>query len=117
MDELVLFIIDGIDEMQEPIEGARFIGTLSARCQAKVLVACRDTPNEGRQYLSFVHPNLVQAIADAAPTGKTLTITMQEDEGAIVRYIQKRLAQPSDGLVIPDPRTWPRRTSSTPVSW
>ncbi|BBX38027.1 peptidase C14 caspase catalytic subunit p20 [Mycolicibacterium mageritense DSM 44476 = CIP 104973] len=103
MDELVLFIIDGIDEMQEPIEGARFIGTLSARCQAKVLVACRDTPNEGRQYLSFVHPNLVQAIADAAPTGKTLTITMQEDEGAIVRYIQKRLAQPSDGLVIPDP--------------
>lgn len=101
-DELVFFIIDGIDEMQEPIEGARFIGTLSAKCKAKVLVACRDTPNEGRQYLSFVHPDLVQAIADAAHTGKTLTITLRADEGAIVRYIQNRLAPLDDGLVIPD---------------
>lgn len=102
VDELVVFIIDGIDEMQEPIEGARFIGTFSARCQAKVLVACRDTPNEGRQYLSFIQPDLVQAITDAAPTGKTLTITLRADEGAIARYIQKRLASWSEGLVIPD---------------
>ncbi|MFV8172469.1 MULTISPECIES: WD40 repeat domain-containing protein [Mycolicibacterium] len=101
MDQLVLFIVDGIDEMQEPIEGARFIGTL-ARCGAKVLVACRDTPNEGRQYLSFVHPDLVQAITDAAPTGKARTITLRPDEGAIVRYIQKRLAPLSDELVVPD---------------
>jgi len=102
MHQLVLLIIDGIDEMQEPIEGARFVGTLSARCEAKVLVACRDTPNEGRQYLSYVHSDLVQAIVDAAPTGKTRTITLEADEGAISRYIKKRLSRRDDELVIPD---------------
>ncbi len=101
-DQLVLLIIDGIDEMEEPIEGARFVGNLSAQCEAKVLVACRDTPNEGRQYLAFVHPDLVQAIVDAAPTGKARTITLQADEGAIGRYIKKRLSRLSDELVIAD---------------
>jgi WD40 repeat protein len=91
LDRRVVFIIDGVDEMQDPIEGARIIGALSSRRGLKVLVACRDTPNEGQQFFAFVHADLVQSILETASVGQAVEIVLRPDPEAIERYIRRRL--------------------------
>lgn len=91
LDHRVVFIIDGVDEMQDPIEGARIIGALSSRRGLKVLVACRDTPNEGQQFFAFVHADLVQSILETASVGQAVEIVLRPDPEAIERFIRRRL--------------------------
>lgn len=91
LDHRVVFIIDGVDEMQDPIEGARIIGALSSRRGLKVLVACRDTPNEGQQFFAFVHADLVQSILETAIVGQAVEIVLRPDPEAIERYFRRRL--------------------------
>ncbi|MGP5073551.1 hypothetical protein ACTXI0_14230 [Arthrobacter rhombi] len=91
LDRHVFFIIDGVDEMQDPIEGARIIGALSSHRGLKVLVACRDRPNEGQQFLAFADADIVQSIHETAITGQSIEIQLGPDPEATERYLSRRM--------------------------
>jgi WD40 repeat protein len=91
LNEQVLFIIDGIDEMQDPHEGARVVSALATTTNTKLLVATRDQPNDGQTFLQYASSSLTQVLRDGHPAGAVLEVPLETDPDAINRYLRRRL--------------------------
>lgn len=101
LDRRVLFIIDGIDEMRDPQEGARIVASLAAGSGAKVLAACRDQPNDGQPFLQYANSDLTQVIRGSQPGGVGLEVRLHTDPEAIDRYLRSRLSTAHPDSPIP----------------
>lgn len=91
LNQRVLIIIDGIDEMENPYEGARIVASLATRSDAKVLAACRDEPNDGRPFLQYANSDLTQVIRGNQQGGTFREVRLHTDPDAIDRYLCRRL--------------------------
>lgn len=100
LNRRVLFIIDGIDEMQDPHEGARIVASLATKSGAKVLTACRDQPNDGQPFLQYANSDLTQVILGNQPGGTVVEVRLQTDPEAIDRYLRRRLSTAHPGTPI-----------------
>lgn len=91
-DRARFVVLDGLDEMDDAFEGARFVAHLSESAGIKILVGTRSTAAHTQSY-PYLHGDLLRILG----VGQTArSVTLERDVDGMVEYAGRRLSKRFD---------------------